>query len=126
MINEWAVIDCLKLYNFQVIILENLSVEEQIAHFAATEVIVAPHGAGLSNLVYCHSGTKVIECFAPEYINPCYWGLCEQMGLPYFYLIGKGNSLPDGQEPYRVGDNITVDIDKLRLTLELIGIKPDI
>jgi capsular polysaccharide biosynthesis protein len=32
-----------------------------IEQFAAAAVVIAPHGAGLANLVFCAPGTTVIE-----------------------------------------------------------------
>ena len=52
-----------------------LSVQEQIDHFAAARVIVAPHGAALTNLSFCRPGVRLLELFAPGYLNPGYWSI---------------------------------------------------
>ena len=64
-----------------------ISVQEQIDHFAAAEVIVAPHGAALANLVFARPGARVLEMFATDYVNPCYWAIAVAAGLDYRYLV---------------------------------------
>lgn len=66
-----------------------LSVQEQIDAFAAAEVVVAPHGAALANLVFCRPQVRVLELFAPNYVNVCYWNITENIdGARYRYLVG--------------------------------------
>ena len=43
---------------------------EQVDAFAAAQVVVAPHGAALGNLVFCPPGVRVLELFAPRDVNP--------------------------------------------------------
>ena len=64
-----------------------VSVQEQIDHFAAADVIVAPHGAALANLVFARPGARLLELFAPDYVNPCYWAIAVAAGLDYRYLV---------------------------------------
>ncbi|HBW56875.1 MAG TPA: hypothetical protein DEF27_03370, partial [Oscillatoriales bacterium UBA8482] len=53
--------------------LETLSVAEQARLFAHAKVIIAPHGAGLTNLMFCSPETIVIELVSPHYIRHYYW-----------------------------------------------------
>lgn len=119
-LNEDKVIQALESYGFRTIVLEALSVVEQVTAFASADIIVAPHGAGLSNLVYCRPGTQVIECFSPQYVNVCYWGLCEQLKLPYFYIIGEGPHLPEGTDANQVGTPISISLQVLDQTLKTL------
>lgn len=69
------------------------SVQDQIDTFAAAEAIVAPHGAALANLVFCCPGVRVLELFAPSYVNPCYWAITANIPESrYRYLVGEGRS----------------------------------
>jgi len=65
-----------------------LSVAEQAGLFSAAKWVVAPHGAGLANLVFAPSGARVIELLPPESRNPCYQHLARACGLLYTSLIG--------------------------------------
>ena len=47
-----------------------MSVAEQVELFVYADVVVAPHGAGLTNLLFCREGTRIVEIFPPTYINP--------------------------------------------------------
>lgn len=68
-------------------------VQDQIDTFAAAEAIVAPHGAALANLVFCQPGVRVLELFAPTYVNPCYWAITANLpAARYRYLVGRGRS----------------------------------
>jgi capsular polysaccharide biosynthesis protein len=50
---------------FQPVHLEKISCAEQIAVLRSARAVLAEHGAGLINLTFCRSGTKVFEMF-PE------------------------------------------------------------
>jgi len=65
------------------------SIEEQARVFAAAEVIVATHGAALTNLIFCRPGTRVVELFSSHYVNPCYAHICRQLGLQHRPVIDQ-------------------------------------
>lgn len=67
-----------------------LSVQDQIDHFAAARVVVSPHGAALTNLNFCRAGVRVLELFAPGYLNPGYWSITGNIpGSRYRYLVAE-------------------------------------
>jgi capsular polysaccharide biosynthesis protein len=49
------------LKGWETIILEGMSMREQVRYFSEASHIVTTHGAGLVNLLWCDPGTKVIE-----------------------------------------------------------------
>lgn len=120
--NELEIIQFLEKYEFSVVKLESMSFLDQVRLFRDVEIVVAPHGAGLSNLVFCTKQAKVIEIFSPNYINGCFCNLSQQVELDYYCLIGEGGERPKSYELYRVTDNIKVDLNKLRKTFELAEI----
>jgi hypothetical protein len=63
--NADAVLDALSAYGFESYRLEDLPVAEQVRLFADADVVVAPHGAGLSNLVYSED-VAVVELLAAQ------------------------------------------------------------
>lgn len=121
-INEVEVASFLEALGFNVLVLELMIVAEQAALFHAANVVVAPHGAGLTNIVFCQPGTKVIEFFSPLYVNVCYWSLANQVGLDYYYILGKGKKPPEGVDLHLVGEDILVNLDELYSTLKLAGV----
>ncbi len=78
--NESEIQTVLSNHNFRIVELGRMSVAEQIALFSQASVVVAPHGAGLSNLVFSPPGTRVLEMLSADYFNVCYWALCQLCG----------------------------------------------
>jgi capsular polysaccharide biosynthesis protein len=72
---------------FEVIIPGGMPIDEQLRAFAEAEAVVAPHGAGLVNLLACESAT-VVELFHPHYVNGCYYAMADALGLPYWCVVG--------------------------------------
>ncbi len=124
-LNESEVMDLLTPLGFEKILSENLSFQKQVSYFSQAEVIIAPHGAGLSNLVFCDEKTRVLEFFSPNYVNACFYALANMVGLEYYYLIGEGKRPPDYCDPEIVGANIIVDIASLRKLLNMMGLLPE-
>jgi hypothetical protein len=116
--NEAEVIETLRPFGFTPITLSGLSVEQQIRTFAKAEYVIAPHGAGLSNLAYSRPGTTVIELFAPRYVNVCYWILANRCQHRYCYLMGERNGYAPEElgrnNASFVGDWLTVPLQPLR------------
>lgn len=116
--NEGEVVEVLWEFGFEVFDCGTHTVDEQIEAFADAEVIVAPHGASLANLVFTTGQTTVVELFPPDYVNTCYWSLSHQLaGVDYRYLLGVGEAPPG--DPQAVANDVTVDINRLRRVLEL-------
>lgn len=89
LINEEEIIEFLKKFDFEAINLELLSVYQQANLLAQAKVVISPHGSGLSNLVFCQKGTKIVEIFSPFYVYPCYWLVSNLVELEYYYIIGE-------------------------------------
>lgn len=66
------------------------SVQEQIDLFHGAEVVVAPHGAGLSNLTFAPAGVRVLEMFASTYVHLGLWSICQAIDARYRYLVADG------------------------------------
>ncbi len=135
-INEAELVNCLKAnFGFHVVTLETLSFAEQVAMMFGAKVAIAPHGAGLTNLVFCNPGTKIIEIFSPDYINNCYWLLSHQVNIDYYYLLGEllaETNLGDESQNYDESEaakpnqdpDILVNLDKLVKLLEFAQVSP--
>lgn len=83
--NEDEVLAILEPLGFEIVHAEKYTFEEQISIFANAQAIVAPHGAGLANLVFCAPGTRVIELF-PSMTMDCYYRLCDDLKLEYTFV----------------------------------------
>jgi capsular polysaccharide biosynthesis protein len=97
-VNEEELVEYLSRHGFKEAILENLSVREQAELFASAEMIVAPHGASLTNLVFCQPGTRVVEIFTPNYVNQCYWMLSQHQHIDHHCILGSTKNLTSKQK----------------------------
>lgn len=61
----------LKGIPYKCIILEHMDIEEQINYFYNAKIIIAAHGAAMSNLLFCQPNTTIIEvsCGEWEFFN---------------------------------------------------------
>ncbi len=67
----------------------SLAVREQVDLFSRAALVVSPHGAGLTNIVFAPPGAEVLEFFAPRYVHLGLWGICEALeDVRYRYLVG--------------------------------------
>ena len=109
-VNEAELWTRLEASGFVKVRLEALPWAEQINAFAHAREIVAPHGAGLANLVFCRPGVRVVEFFNPGYVNPCFWRLAALMGLDYRPVVTPAD-IPPAHGPRGNRLDIEADID---------------
>jgi capsular polysaccharide biosynthesis protein len=77
--NEGELADLLKQHEIMLVSLEGKSLPFQIQLFSHAKRILAPHGAGLTNMVWASPGCTVIE-LSGSYTNPCYFWLSQALG----------------------------------------------
>lgn len=81
--NETELRLLLEEFGFTTIYSETLTFSEQVRIFSGASHIVAPHGAGLTNIVFCKPNTKILELFHPFYASPAYFYVARSCGLDY-------------------------------------------
>ena len=67
-----------------VTVFQSLSMKKSVALFSKTDILLGPHGAGLSNALFMQPGRGVVE-FLPSRndVNGCYMYLAMKLGLRY-------------------------------------------
>jgi capsular polysaccharide biosynthesis protein len=111
--NETAVQDLLRAHGFVDVDPGAMSVLDQVRAFADAPVVVAPHGAALTNLMFMSPGSTVIELFPAGCVLPDYWRMaCGVPELRYRYLAAGGRPRRPTRARTIVRD-ITVDLDAL-------------
>jgi capsular polysaccharide biosynthesis protein len=118
--NEAEVILFLQQFGFTVLSLETLSVRQQAYYMANTKVIISPHGAALTNLVFCSPGTQVIEFLMPNWTLSCYWELSNIVGCDYYCLFCEPADF--GRSPTDGSQNIKVNLDSLLKLMQWAGV----
>lgn len=111
-LNEHALWPVLEAQGFVRLRLEELAWREQVAAFLAAKIVVAPHGAGLANLVFCQAGTRVVEFFNNAYVNPCFGRLAAAAGLDYHAVLAVENA-PASTDPTAGRLDIRADIPQI-------------
>ncbi len=101
-VNEAELLPILRDYGFQVVRLEELTFSEQVGLFRNAEVVVAPNGSGLANLVFSSKGMTVIEIFPhiPKALNAMEltfnfdynYRLSTALDLNYFFISANQES----------------------------------
>ena len=92
----------------------------QVQLFSTAEVVVAPHGAGLANIVMMPPGGAVIELVGSVVRNPHFLNLGKAVGLCYGLVTNQG--LPEERPGWH--DDFSIDIDRVLACLERMNITP--
>lgn len=114
-VNEGEVIALLQTYGFTKVTLAELNAMEQARLFASAEMVVAPHGGGLANLVFTRPPAKVLEIFGPDYLKLSVRSICQDKGLAYKAFIGEHVF---SSAKAVLGHDIRVDLPGLQKALE--------
>ena len=76
------------------VVLENMTLSEQITLFSSSDIVVAQHGAALANIVWCRPGTRVIEIAPPGYRVTCFPPLSKCLDLDHRLVRQSGEHGP--------------------------------
>jgi capsular polysaccharide biosynthesis protein len=110
-VNEAALATALAAYGFDLIVPSTLSPAAQLTLFASAELIVAPHGAALANLIACQTGTRVIEIAADFAPSICFAQISNLFGFDHALV-----------EATAVGDDLLVNIGDVLSALAAFGV----
>ncbi|CAI3949362.1 Capsular polysaccharide biosynthesis protein [Commensalibacter communis] len=79
----------LQTKDIQKICLEDMDFITQVALFRQAEFVMAPHGAGLANMVFARPGTALLEFnrqFEQPYLRNCFYLITAMKQQPYCYF----------------------------------------
>lgn len=102
LINEEDVERLFERKNFKIIYAENYSLKDQIDLFSNASVVAGPHGAGLSNIVFCKRLSKLFELFSPRYSPDCFHKISKIMKVEYLSYLGDYSDQDEKHSPWRV------------------------
>lgn len=116
-VNEQEVVEELTKIGFEIFSLEGNSIVDQARLFSIAKMVVPPHGAGLTNLVFCNEGSRVIEFMPSTYNNLCFQRLSGLRNLKYSSLISKTISTHSNSLSSQQNDHL-VDLKQLLKLIE--------
>jgi capsular polysaccharide biosynthesis protein len=87
--NEAEVIALAERAGFTPVLLSGLSLAEQVRLFAEASHILAPHGAGLTNIGFCQPGAVLCELHMDSYVHWTFRRLAALRGVRYGCLVGQ-------------------------------------
>ena len=100
---------------FELVAMEALSFDEQADLMSRTQVMLAPHGAGLTNMLFCPEGARIAEIADPAYPNPNFYAMAAALGHQYDYIAGKGVG-----EGHPLRHDLSVRIDDVKAFLDTL------
>jgi hypothetical protein len=105
--NEAELMDALAPLGFERYLLAQMSTVETISLLMHADVIVGPHGAGLTDIVFADDATVIELCRGRRPNTPAYRVLASQVGLDHRYV------------PCRVdGPDLEADVDAVLAAVE--------
>lgn len=95
-VNEDEIMLLLNDFNFERIELSRLSFCQQVQLFRSAEIVIAPHGAGLANIIFSTQAT-LLELHANNHgVRPDFYYLAGAVGCSYYAIVEKSiNAMND-------------------------------
>lgn len=109
LINEEEIIPYLIDNGFDIIYTEQLSFENQVTLFSQAEIVIAPHGGGLTNLLFVPKKCKVLELLDKDYVSDYYYNLASILEIEYHYLLGTSLPVLQGLKPNSGQDDFSIN-----------------
>lgn len=106
---------------FEVVVPSALSVGEQAQTFGEARVVVGPHGAGLSNVVFCPEEAALIEIMPPAYEFPMYREIATLGQLRYVQVVGEGPTGSEGDPWTHQETDYEVSVEKVLEACRSVG-----
>jgi hypothetical protein len=120
LLNEAEIIALVRSHGYEVCDPGAHSLRDQIALFRSATHIIAPHGAGLTNIIYCAPGTQLCELHMDAYVNQSYRRFSAMRGLRYGSVVGDAD-FRNSEGKWRHALTWTIDPDRVRRAVEQMG-----
>lgn len=88
-VNEAAIQKLAERHGFVVVTPETLDFVDQVALFAACDVVLGVHGAGFANMVFAPRQATLIELHPTAEAPPFFVGLCQARGQRHIAIPGQ-------------------------------------
>jgi hypothetical protein len=118
-LNEDQLLRTIDDLGFERVTLAGMSIVEQIRLFQSAEMVIAPQGAGNTNLLFAPADCVVTELLTPAIYTWSFMAVASTLGQLYGFVGGT-----------QVGDDLVVDVTVVRRVLEQmlearsVGVRP--
>lgn len=109
MTNERELEQRLEAQGVEILRMTGVPLEQQIKLVEDVRLIIAPHGAGLTNIMFTQQPANIVELHMNNWINPCYYRLAAAAGHTYHAFICSGEEVSRNEHE----STYTCDIDRL-------------
>jgi hypothetical protein len=109
--NEGELIERLAREGFRVVTLSQLPIDAQISLIRGAEIIVAPHGMGLTHCAFHPGPLTLLELFSPSIGIDDYAALARASGFEYGFIVGTA---------IEGGDDFDISLGELESSLNLL------
>jgi capsular polysaccharide biosynthesis protein len=96
--NEAEIEQLAESFGFEVLTLSSMKLEDQFHHFYNADIVLGPHGAGLSNMIFCRPGAKIIELSSSNYKSLCFMYLAHAVDLDFELHVFESEESPRYRE----------------------------
>jgi capsular polysaccharide biosynthesis protein len=90
LVNEEQLLPVIRKHGFALARTENISFVQQVQIFSKAKAVLAPHGSGITNMLFCPPNAQLLELqdarFAPRH---WYWKLASMLGHQYSTMTGS-------------------------------------
>jgi len=93
-LNEEELSSLLEENGFTLVELESVPWTEQVRFFSNSDVVVAPHGAALANMVFCRPNSLIVEIGTRVGFQEFYWRLASSASLRYRFIEARPRVTP--------------------------------
>lgn len=90
LVNEEDILPGLRDLGFTILQPAKVPLRDQIEAFRNARVVLAAHGAGLTNIIFCRPGTTLIEIFPEGGVHgSAFTRIASQLDFDYFFVVGE-------------------------------------
>jgi tetratricopeptide (TPR) repeat protein len=109
--NESVIEDVVRSFGFRVLRMEELSFEDQVAAVLDARIIIGPHGAGLTHMIFCRPGTRIVELMPDKIVKTDFCLRAHACGHTYYPVLGRMPPQPTSID----SRDVTWTLDPVRL-----------
>lgn len=116
LLNEEEIFPILEAYKFEIYLPENSA--NSFLDFAQADAVIGPHGAGMTDIVFCRPGTKILELIPSDHIYEYFYTIADSADLDYSYLVGKSNKVRSPEEKGPSSSDFYIDPIEFKMAIE--------